>query len=131
VTVLDASAVLDVLLGTGEHVSVQRIMTADARGLVAPHLLDAEVGQVLRRYTLAGVMTTVRAEEALEDLAALRIRRYPHGPLLRRAFALHANATIYDALYLALAEGLGATLVTRDRALGTIPGHRARVRVLR
>lgn len=129
-TVLDASAVLDVLLGIGAHVSVRHVMTADPRGLAAPHLLDAEVGQVLRRYTLAGAMTTVRAEEALDDLGALRIRRYPHGPLLRRAFALHANATVYDALYLALAEALGATLVTRDGALRTVPGHRARVRVL-
>jgi predicted nucleic acid-binding protein len=50
--------------------------------------------------------------------------------MLSRAFALRANATVYDALYIALAEGLDARFLTRDAALATLPGHRARVEVI-
>ena len=75
-------------------------------------------------------MAPARAEQALQDFLALGLTRYPHVPLLARAFELRDNATVYDALYLALAEALGATLLTRDAALGVVPGHRARVEVL-
>jgi predicted nucleic acid-binding protein len=94
-------------------------------------LLDAEVGQVLRRLVASRALSAPRARDALDDLAALPIQRFAHGPLLARAFDLRHNTTIYDALYLVLAEGLRAPLLTRDRALASIPGHRAKVVVLR
>ncbi len=98
--------------------------------MVAPHLLNAEVGQVLRRHEGAGDISEERACEALEDLRDLGITYLPHGPLLARAFDLRRNTTIYDALYLALAEVLGVPLLTCDRALATVPGHRATVEVV-
>ncbi len=129
--VLDASVVVDLLLGIQPHA---RAITArvrdEAPDLAAPHLMDAEVGQVLRRFVLAGRVDGTRAELALEDLAALPLVRYPHARLLPRALELRDNATVYDALYLALAEGLGAPLLTRDAALGEVPGVRARVEVI-
>jgi predicted nucleic acid-binding protein len=93
-------------------------------------LLDAEVGQVLRRFSIAREISVQRARAALADYAALPITRYPHLPLLERAFALRANATFYDALYLALAEVIDAPLVTCDSRLARAPGARAVVEVL-
>jgi predicted nucleic acid-binding protein len=131
VIVLDASVVVDLLLDLPPYAEriVARIQR-EAPALIAPHLLDAEVAQVLRRYVLRGEVLAADAEAALEDLAALPITRYPHTPLLARAFALRANATVYDALYLVLAEALAVPLLTRDTALATIPGHGAQVEVV-
>jgi len=131
VIVLDASVVVDLVLDLPPYAG--RIATRiqqEAPALVAPHLLDAEVAQVVRRYVLRGEVSAADAEAALADLAALPITRYPHTPLLLRAFALRANATVYDALYLVLAEALAAPLLTRDTALATIPGHGAQVEVV-
>jgi predicted nucleic acid-binding protein len=127
--VVDASALLEVLLRTGAAAAVEaRLFGGDT--LHGPHLLDLEVAQVLRRYERAGELTARRAGEALEDLAAFRIERYPHHLFLPRVWALRQNATAYDACYLALAEALDAPLVTRDRRLSGVPGHGARVEVV-
>ena len=129
--VIDASAAVDLVLGIDPHSGeILRAIEGQGTGMAAPHLLDAEVGQVLRRLVLQRVLTKRRALQAIEDLAALPIRRFAHGFLLERAFALHSNMTVYDALYVALAEALRAPLVTRDRALASVPGHRAKVVVM-
>jgi predicted nucleic acid-binding protein len=99
--------------------------------LHAPHLLDLQIAQVLRRYERAGDLPAQRAGQAFDDLRDMTIARYPHDFLLTRVWALRRNVTAYDAVYLALAEALGATLVTRDRALARVRGHDARVEVVR
>jgi predicted nucleic acid-binding protein len=130
VIVVDASALLEVLLQTGAAAAVEaRLFGGDT--LHAPHLLDLEVTQVLRRYERAGELSSRRAREALEDLAAFRIERYPHHLFLERVWSLRANATAYDACYLALAEALDAPLLTMDRRLAGVPGHGATVEVPR
>lgn len=128
--VLDASTVVDLLLDVEPTPSVvwPRLIATDAAG--APHLLDAEVGQVMRRFVLRGDLTAQRAREALDDLQSMPIERYPHAPLMPRAFELRRNVTFYDALYLALAELLEAPLVTRDRGLRGLPGVRITVEVI-
>lgn len=127
--VVDASAVLEVLLRTGGAEGVEaRIFGGET--LHAPHLLDLEVAQVIRRYARSGELSARRGREALDDLEALRIERYPHYLFLARVWSLRANATAYDACYLALAEALGAPLLTRDRRLAGVPGHEARVEVV-
>jgi predicted nucleic acid-binding protein len=129
VIVVDASALLELLLQTGAAAAVgARLMGGET--LHAPHVLDLEVAQVLRRYERAGVVSERRGREALEDLAAFRIERYPHGPFLARVWSLRSNATAYDASYLALAEALDAPLLTSDRRLAAVPGHGARVEVV-
>jgi predicted nucleic acid-binding protein len=95
--------------------------------LHAPHLIDVEVAQVLRRLELAKVLEEARAKQALEDLGDLRLVRHPHADLLDRVWSLRRNLTAYDALYLALSEALDAPLVTTDQRLATAPGHEARV----
>lgn len=128
--VLDASALLEVLLGTPTGVSVERRMFAPGESLHAPHLIDLEVAQVLRRYITCGDMGSSRAEQAVEDLDDLPITRYPHRLFLPRIWALRNNLSAYDAVYVALAEALPAPLLTRDRRLAGAPGASASIEVI-
>ena len=128
--VLDASAVIELLLCTPNGHRVAERIASPKQSLHAPHLIDVEVAQVLRRYEATGVLASERAEEALADLADLGLRRYPHDIFLSRVWELRKNLTAYDATYLALAEALDAPLLTLDGRLSKAPGHRARVEVL-
>ena len=129
--VLDASVVVDLLLDTRPVADgIRHRLRRDAHGWAVPHLLDAEVGQVLRRLVLAGKLKTDRAQHALDDLGDLPLARYALTPLLVRAFALRNQATVYDALYIALAEGLNAPLLTRDTALAKLTRLRTSVEVI-
>lgn len=127
--VVDASAALDVLLRTPRARALEALLFG-GRPLSAPHLLDLEVAQVLRRQVRIGGLGAGRAEEALADFQALSIKRYPHVLFLGRIWALRESATAHDAAYLALAEALDAELVTTDRRLADVSGHGARVRVV-
>lgn len=125
--VLDASALASYLTG-GEHSTRVRAELLKARLVLwAPHLVDAEVGHVLRRAVRAGELAPVAARAALEDLADLPLRRAPHRRLLPRAWALRENLSFYDALYVALAERLQAPLMTLDGRLAGASGARAEV----
>lgn len=127
---LDASVVLELLLRARTEESLADRVLGSGSSLYAPHLLDLEVVQVLRRYTRAGELTPARAAEALDDLRDLRIERHSHEPLIDRVWELHHNLTAYDAAYVALAEALDAPLLTRDVRLASAPGHRAVVEVV-
>ena len=127
--VVDASAILEVLLQTTAATRISQRIFAARDTLCAPHLIDVEVAQVVRRYAREHTITTDRGAEALDDLAQLPIHRYPHDVLLPRIWELRHNFTAYNAAYLALAEVLDAPLVTRDRALGSA-GSKARVEVV-
>jgi predicted nucleic acid-binding protein len=98
--------------------------------LHAPHLLDIEVAQVIRKYAARGEVDGERGRVALDDLADLRIQRYPHDFLLPRVWALRNNVTAYDAVYIALTEVLDAVLLTRDHRLAGAAGHHARVELV-
>jgi predicted nucleic acid-binding protein len=125
--VLDASAAIDWLLQTlaGRH--IEKRIYSRSETLHAPHLLDLEVTQVLRRLALQGLISAHRADDALRDLLDLRITRYPHQVLLPRIWQLRHNFPAYDAAYIVLAEKLRAALVTRDARLASASGHAARV----
>jgi len=130
VPVLDASVLVEYLVGV-EHVQEVRSHVVDhARGLWAPHLVDAEVGHVLRRAVARGDLTTSLATAALSDLASFPLHRVAHVGLLHRAWALRENVSFYDGLYVALAERLDEPLVTLDARLATAPGVAAQVVVV-
>ncbi len=126
-SVLDASAVVELLLNTKTGRVVAERLADPAIDLHAPHLLDVEVTQVLRRYVRDGTLTPREAAATLVDLRALDIERYGHEALLDRVWALRENLTAYDAVYVALAEALGTTLLTCDRRLARAPGMARRV----
>jgi len=131
VIVLDASAAIELLLNTPLAPRIARRVFRAGEPPHAPHLIDVEVAQVSRRFARLGEIGAQRARQALDDLVDLPLIRYPHSMLLPAIWALRKNATAYDAAYLALAEALGATLITCDAALGTIPDYGARVEVIR
>jgi predicted nucleic acid-binding protein len=129
--VVDASAAVDYLLGFGAFERISERLAAPGETLHAPHLLDVEVAHALRRLSSHATITPTRAQEALEDYAALRVRRHSHLPLLSRIWELRANVSAFDAAYVALAEALDAPLITADAALARAPGHVAEVEVYR
>lgn len=126
--VADASAVLEVLLNTPAGVQVSNYLFSGDETVHAPHLLDLEVLQGLRRYARSAEIGILRAEHALEYYMKIPLSRYSHDVLAPRVWALRHNWTAYDAAYIALAEALDATLITCDRAM-TGAGHRAKVLV--
>ncbi len=128
--VLDASAALELLLGSPPGQEIAARITDPHETVHAPHLLSVEVAQVLRRQTLAGNIATARALDAVRDLADLDVIKYEHEPFLARMWELRDNLTAYDAAYVALAEVLDAPLVTRDRRIADAPGHRAQVELV-
>ncbi len=128
--VLDASAAIEMLLRTLTGSRVEARVFSPGESLHAPHLIDVEVAQVLRRYVAAGAIASARGKEALEDLRDISLVRYPHVVLLERIWELRDNLTAYDATYVALAEALDAPLLTCDSKLASPRSHRARVEVV-
>ncbi len=128
--VLDASVVLEVLLRLPVGVALEDRLFHPDETLHAPHLLDVEVAQVLRRYALAREVDAARCGAALEDLAGFPLTRYPHDFLIPRVWQLRGNLSAYDAVYVALSETLNAPLITRDRRLAQAPGHAAQIEVV-
>lgn len=128
--VLDASVLVEYLVGFDRVPAVRSAILADAGALWAPHLIDAEVGHVLRRAVARGELATDAAHDALSDLARFPIHRAAHVGLVDRAWALRANVSFYDALYVALAERLDEPLLTLDARLSTASGVAAEVVVV-
>jgi predicted nucleic acid-binding protein len=120
--VLDASAAIEWLLQSRTGSRIEERIFSGTTSLHAPHLLDLEVAQVLRRLAAGGSVGTKRAAQAIEDLADLSITRYAHNLLLFRIWELRHNLSAYDSAYIALAELLDAPLITCDRRLGKTPG---------
>jgi predicted nucleic acid-binding protein len=130
VIVLDASAAIEWLLQTSTGQRVEQQIFSQSESLHAPHLLDVEIIQVLRRLVRERVISAVRADQAITDLLDLRINRYPHFVLLPRIWQLRHNLSAYDAAYVALAEELDAILLTSDARLASASGHSAQIHVL-
>lgn len=128
--VVDASAVVEILLKHEAGLLLRRRLTEAGETLHAPHLLDVEIAHALRRYERRRELSADRAREAFALLSQMRVSRYPHGPFLARMWELRRNLTAYDAAYIALAEGLDATLVTHDAKLASAPGHNAQIDVI-
>lgn len=128
--VLDASAAVELLLGTEQGRSIADRIADPEIGLHAPHLIDIEIVQALRRYVHDGEIDRSTAVTALEDLRALDLERHAHEPLLDRVWALRENLTAYDAVYVALAEALGGILLTCDGKLARAPGLGKRIELV-
>ena len=121
-SVIDASAAVELLLGTATGRSIAGRIADPSADLHAPHLLDVEVAQVLRHYIRDGDLSPTDAVTALDNLRALDIERHGHAELLDRVWTLRHNLTAYDAVYVALAEALNTKVLTCDRRLSRAPG---------
>jgi predicted nucleic acid-binding protein len=130
VIVVDASALLEFLLQTPLGTRVEARLFRDEDELDAPHLVDVEVVQGLRRLVRTGDVSPGRAEEAIADLTDLDVHRHPHLDLLGRVWTLGDNISAYDAMCVALAEAIEAPILTCDGPLAKAPGHRARIEVV-
>jgi len=126
----DASVIIELLLRTEASSRIEDRLLDPGETMHAPHLLDLEVAQVLRRYVARGEMRPERGRLAIDLLAKFPISRYTHEPLMPRIWMLRHNLTAYDAAYVALSEGLGATLLTRDARIADAAGHRAEVELI-
>jgi predicted nucleic acid-binding protein len=129
--VLDASALVELLLGTDSGRLIAERIADPGLGLHVPHLADVEVAQALRRFVRNGELNVTSGRSALQDLRALDLERHPHEPLLDRVWALRDRLTAYDAVYLALAEALDTVLLTCDARLARAPGMGRRVELIR
>jgi predicted nucleic acid-binding protein len=130
VAVLDASVLVEYLAGFERMEAVSAQLAEHAGRLWAPHLIDAEVGHVLRRAVAREDLTPGHAAAALSDLGDLPMRRAAHVGLLDRAWALRENVTFYDGLYVALAELLDEPLLTLDARLAAAAGITAEIVVV-
>ena len=113
--VIDASAVLEILRQS--PVGIGLFEALDGRELDAPHLIDLEVANAVRRWVSRGEVSEAFAARALDSFLTIPITRHPHFPLLGEIWALRHNLTAYDAAYLALAWHLDAELLTMDEGL--------------
>jgi predicted nucleic acid-binding protein len=128
--ILDASIVVEVVLASDAGTRAMARLVAAGAALHAPELLDIEVLHVLRRAVSRHQLTAQRAEQAIRLLESLPVTRHAHSPLRRRCWQLRANFSAYDAAYVALAEGLGGVLMTRDARIARTPGLGAHVEVV-
>lgn len=128
--VVDASVIIEVLLQTTSSLVIEERLFFPGETLHAPHLIDVEIAQVLRRYCSSGELESERGREALDDLRGFHIARYPHDIFLPRIWELRQNMTAYDAAYIALAEVLSVPLLTMDKRLASAPGHSAQIELV-
>ncbi len=124
--VCDASSVVALLLDSGSdgQWATRHLAGSD---LAAPGLVVYEAANIIRRHALANLVTNDQAAQAHTDLRDLAIELWPYEAIAARCWHLRANLSIYDASYVALAELIGATLVTLDRRLSGAPGVRCSI----
>jgi predicted nucleic acid-binding protein len=127
--VIDASCLYEVVAGGPAAEAIGR-RTAAEGDQAAPHVVDVEVLGIIRRNYLRGHLDDTAARHSVEDLAAWPGERFPHRMLLDRAWELRASIRGWDAMYVALAEALGATLLTRDGRLAAATGPTCPIEVV-
>jgi predicted nucleic acid-binding protein len=127
--IVDASCLYEVLADTERSERVRARLASDP-DQAAPHAVDVEVLSIVRRDRMLGRLDATAARQAIEDLRDWPGERFGHGGLLERAWELRENVRAWDAVYVALAEALDATLLTLDARLGRAPGLACPVEVL-
>jgi predicted nucleic acid-binding protein len=128
--VLDASAAIELILNTAAGRRLAKRLADESVAIHAPHLIDVEIAQVLRRYVAHKAFPEARASLALEHWRSLQIARYPHEPFLGRIWHLRDNFSAYDAMYVSLAQALSTVLLTSDQKLARAPNVGAQIELI-
>jgi predicted nucleic acid-binding protein len=123
--VIDASLVVAALVDSGPD-GVWAESVLESESLAAPHLMPAEVANILRRSVIANALSDEAATLAHLALLKLRVELFAYEPFGARIWELRGNLTPYDAWYVALAESLNLPLATLDGRLARAPGPRCR-----
>ena len=122
---VDASAVVALLMG---NLDPERLGTEET---AAPHLIDSEVTNALRRLVQHGELTPTEGDAAMDGFLALSLTRFSAAELRPRMWELRHNLSAYDATYVALAEAVAATeLLTTDHRLSAAPGIRCVISIV-
>jgi predicted nucleic acid-binding protein len=126
--VVDASVMVAALLDGGQDGEWSEEAIRGQR-LWAPHLMPAEVTNIVRRSVAAKLISADAAAMALADLDALPMNLVPFRPFAGRVWELRDDLTSYDAWYVALAESLDAPMVSLDRRVARAKGPKCAVLV--
>lgn len=127
-TILDASVFVDALVGSGAPGDLARAELRHHQSLAVPAIFGAEATSALRGLVQRGQLSLARAVTAVRQVRTARTVQYQFEPFADRVWELRSNLTVYDAWYVALAEWLGAELITADERLANAPGPRCVVR---
>jgi predicted nucleic acid-binding protein len=127
--IVDASCLYEVVADSAWAEQVRQRLALDP-DQAAPHIIDVEVLSIIRRDHRLGRLDATAARQAVFDLRDWRGERFAQRSLLERAWELRDNVRAWDAMYVALAEALDATLITLDQRLGRVEGLKCRVEVL-
>ncbi len=125
--VVDASTLVDLFIGSPAAGAIFQRLFRERTTLHAPHAIDVEVANAIRKLWRRGLIVDQDVEEIADIYPRIRIERHANGPILHRIWRLRYNITPYDAAYIALAEWLDLPLITRDRRLANSSGHSARI----
>ncbi|MFJ4439768.1 type II toxin-antitoxin system VapC family toxin [Streptomyces sp. NPDC088923] len=128
--VLDNSVLVSLHYEEGPQGKAARERLRGMTEVYAPALIDLEFINVTRSLLRAGKVTEHMADRAMRKLPSFPIRRVKHEGLLLRVWELRHNYSPYDASYIALAEQLGATLLTGDARLQRGTGKRCAVELI-
>lgn len=125
---VDASALVGLLIDPSlSGVIADRLSSSQ---LHAPDHLPVELSNVLRRLRNAGDLGETGARLALDGFWRLPIQLWPYESLHERSWQLGHNLSSYDAAYVALAERLGAPLLTLDARLSRASGPTCAIEVV-
>jgi predicted nucleic acid-binding protein len=124
--IVDASCLYEIVADTDDAEQIRALLGRDP-DFGAPHVVDVEVLGAVRRDHVLGRLDATAARQAVSELRIWPGQRFDHRPLLERAWDLRDNVRRWDAIYVALAEALDATLITRDRRIAGAYGVRCRI----
>jgi len=128
VIVLDVSAAVELVLATPPGAAVARRLRGET--VHAPAHFDVEVIGAIRRAVMRKLISDHEGLVAVADFQLLSLRRWPTKAFIQRAFQLRSTHTVADGVYVALAEGLAAPLITCDGRLAQSHDHEAEIELI-
>jgi predicted nucleic acid-binding protein len=128
VIVLDASAAVELVLATPPGAAVAQRLRGET--VHTPAHFDVEVIGAIRRAVVRQLISDHEGLVAVADFQSLPLRRWPTKPFVERAYQLRSTHTVADGVYVALAEGFAAPLITCDGRLAQSHGHAAEIELI-